>query len=205
MELKNIRLYRMTNIENVQHILKYGLTHKKSINSNVDYKPIGDNSLINTRNSFKIANGKILGDYIPFYFGLRTPMLYVIQNGFNGVQPTSPGDIVYFVTSLDLIQQSKVDFVYTDGHATDGFTKFYDPSDLNDINNQVDFIATNAKFWKKDDDLDFKRRKEAELLLEDDLPVKFILGIIVYSNKAEKILIDKGVKLPIAVKPNYYF
>lgn len=170
MDFSEIRLFRMTHIENIQHILANGVTHRNSVNANPNYKPIGDASLISTRNHFVVPNGKLLGDFIPFYFGHRTPMLYVIQKGFNGVQATAPDDIVYLVTNLDSVIQSGINFAYTDGHATDGFTQFYNPDDVQNIGSQVDFEATKAVYWNEENDLDLKRRKEAELLLEGDLP-----------------------------------
>lgn len=205
MGIKAIRLFRMTHIENVQHILKHGITHKNSKNSNPDYRPIGDSSLINARNFFKVPGGKNLGDYIPFYFGLRTPMLYVIQNGFNGVRAISPEEIVYIVTNVELVCASKINFLYTDGHATDRFSRYYTSNEVDNIIDQVDFQATNAVYWKKDDDLDFKRRKEAEFLLEEDLPLQYIIGIIVYNSKAQNFLIGNGVNVPIRIEPDYYF
>ena len=84
----------MTHIENIPHILQYGITHSSSSNANPDFKPIGDSSLISTRNDFVLNNGRYLGEYIPFYFAVRTPMLYVIQHGFNMVAPTKAEDIV---------------------------------------------------------------------------------------------------------------
>ena len=33
---------------------------------------------------------------------------------------------------------------------------------VSEIENQVDFKATNAKFWKDENDLDLKRRKSRE-------------------------------------------
>ena len=79
----------MTHIENIQHILAFGITHSGSPNANPNYLPIGDKGLISTRNAFVLENGKCLGDYTPFYFGVRMPMLYVVQKGFNGVETTS--------------------------------------------------------------------------------------------------------------------
>jgi hypothetical protein len=82
-----MKIYRMTHILNIPHILKYGITHKASSYANTHYVPIGDTSLINTRSSkqVQVTNGNILaegvvitlGDFIPFYFGVRMPMLYV--------------------------------------------------------------------------------------------------------------------------------
>lgn len=89
MELSQINVYRITHIENVKHILNYGITHKNSSNSNPNFKGIGDVSLIETRSmkQVNVDNGDIfntietivLGDFTPFYFGVKMPMLYVIQ------------------------------------------------------------------------------------------------------------------------------
>lgn len=111
MELDKIHLYRMTHIENVPHILRYGITHKNSPHADAAYKSIGDASLISTRETKRVCidNGTfhqegeniVLGEFIPFYFGIRMPMLYVIQHGGNFVpQATPPTDIIYLVCHL---------------------------------------------------------------------------------------------------------
>lgn len=41
----------MTHIDNVPHILRYGITHRLSLNANQNYIPIGDSSIINKRNN----------------------------------------------------------------------------------------------------------------------------------------------------------
>ena len=196
----------MTHIENIDHILKFGITHKNSQNNNPVYYSIGDSSLISTRNSFTLENGLKLGDYIPFYFGLRTPMLYVIQKGYNGVSLTSPEEIVYCVTNLHRLISSSIDFIYCDGHATDGFTNFYSAKDISKVEEQIDFEATNARYWNNENDLDFKRRKEAELLIANDLPPEHVIGFITYKESAKTKLLEKGVdENMVVVKPNYYF
>jgi hypothetical protein len=112
MDLAKINIYRMVHIENIPHILKNGITHRNSLNANPDFISIGDTSLIQTRSSRKvhIDNGDLLnlqaptislGDFIPFYFGVKMPMLYVMQNGGNFVeQPTPAKNIVYLACSL---------------------------------------------------------------------------------------------------------
>lgn len=85
MDLNKVYIYRMTHIDNIPHIIENGITHKDSDKSNINYKSIGDSSIINTRDDFLMPNGSLLGEYIPFYLGPRSPMLYVIQNGYSGV------------------------------------------------------------------------------------------------------------------------
>lgn len=48
----------MTHIENIPHILRYGITHADSAYANPSFIPIGDGSLIQTRNDFILNNGK---------------------------------------------------------------------------------------------------------------------------------------------------
>ncbi|WP_452602894.1 type II toxin-antitoxin system toxin DNA ADP-ribosyl transferase DarT [Pontimicrobium sp. MEBiC06410] len=195
----------MTHIENIPHIFGNGITHKDSVKSNQNYKSIGDNSLINTRDSFDTPNGDLLGDYIPFYLGCRTPMLYVIQKGYNGVKITKPSKIIYCVTSIQKIIDANLNFIYTDGHATNGFSKYYTPKDIKGIKNQLDFKAINAKFWNDENDLDLKRRKEAEFLIKQDLEYNDILGFITFDQNSKQKLLGMGVQKKIIVKPNLYF
>lgn len=196
----------MTHIENIPHIIKNGITHRDSIYSNKNYKPIGDSTLIGTRDHFVMPNGDLLGEYIPFYLGLRTPMLYVIQNGYNGVKAVHPKEIIYCVSSIQKVINAKLDFVYTNGHATDGFTNYFTPKDISDIENQVDFKATSAKFWKDENDLDLKRRKEAEFLIKQDLEYDNILGFATFEDSSTEKLLELGInKNKVVTKPTLYF
>ena len=164
-DLNKLYLFRMTHIENIPHILQNGITHTTSEYANPDFVPIGDGSLITTRNKFILNNGTRLGEYIPFYFGVRTPMLYVVQNGFNLVAPTSAENIVYCVSSVQKIIDLQLDFVFTDGHAVDGFSSQYTVADIQNIDTILDKNAINANYWKDEKDLDIKRRKEAEFFV----------------------------------------
>lgn len=206
-DLSTILLYRMTHIQNIPHILKHGITHISSPSKNKNYVPIGDGSLISARNDFSMPNGKNLGEYIPFYFGPRMPMLYVMQRGFNGVTPVRPSDVVYCVTSINTIQAAKLDFVFTDGHAVDGFSEFYYPKDVKRIDTIIDSKAINSKYWKAENDLDLKRRKEAEFLVKGDIPIQSIECFAVYdAATAAQLKKMKGYKnQTVIVKPNYYF
>ncbi|MCB9051639.1 MAG: DUF4433 domain-containing protein [Lewinellaceae bacterium] len=204
--LSKIYLYRMTHIENVPHLLAHGITHRDSAQANPNYIPIGDASLITTRNSFLLENGRQLGDYIPFYFGARMPMLYVIQNGFNGVPSLNAEQIVYCVSSVAKVLEAAVDFVFTDGHAVDTFSTQYTKADIGRLAELLDFKAIKARYWKDDTDLDLKRRKEAEFLVSGDLPVSAILGFIVFNENAKNRLLAVGLPdKQIHINSNAYF
>ena len=55
------------------------------------------------------------------------PVLYVVRHGGNFVSEATPSsDIVYLVCSLKEVIDSEIPNLFTDGHATDKFTTFYD-------------------------------------------------------------------------------
>jgi hypothetical protein len=168
----------MIHIQNIPHILQHGITHSNSPNANPHFVPIGDGSLIAHRNNFRLNNGRRLGEYIPFYFGVRTPMLYVVQKGLNKVAPTPAEEIVYCVSSVQKIIDLNLEFVFTDGHAVDGFSSQYTANAIEDIETILDMDAIKAKYWKDENDLDRKRRKEAEFLVLGDIAKEALLGLL---------------------------
>lgn len=204
--LSTLYLYRMTHIENIPHILQYGITHSGSAKANPHFKPIGDGRLITMRNGFVLNNGRRLGEYIPFYFGTRMPMLYVIQKGFNMVVPTLAESIVYCVCSVQGIIDLHLEYVFTDGHAVDRFSAQYAPADIKNIHTIIDTNAIKARYWKDENDLDIKRKKEAEFLVLGDIAHDAIIGYIVATENAKNRIIGFGADTSkVHVKPEYYF
>lgn len=130
----------------------------------------------------------------------------MIQKGFNGVKPTKPEEIVYCVTSVQQILNSTLNFIFTDGHANNHFTSEYSKGQIHNIDNILDYDAINCRDWIDENDLDKKRKKEAEFLIEADLPLNNILGYICFSKKAQDKLISYGIEIKkIVIKPQYYF
>ena len=213
--LAQIHIYRMVHIENIPHILEHGIVHKKSPNVNLSYISIGDTSLIDTRTTktVNISNGSrfqsygsiVLGELIPFYFGVRMPMLYVMQIGGNYVErATPPQNIVYVVCNVSEIILSEIGFYFSDGHATDNLSLFYDKSKVQELPDIVDKNAITAKFWN--DNLDIKRKKQAEFLVADDIPATLLTGFVCYNETAKQRLIEMGVEEEkIKIRPQDYY
>ena len=200
----------MTHIENVPHILQFGITHRDSANCHPNYTPIGDETLIDVRSQkmLILTNDKriTLGDYIPFYFGVRMPMLYVIQRGFNSVKKTEAENVVYCVCNIQKVVEEGVEFVFTDGHATDTLTNIYPKDAATQIPDLLDFEAIQSKYWKDENDLDLKRRKEAEFLIKTDTAPELITGFTVYNQTAKERLINVNTpEKMIGIRPQFYF
>ena len=77
---KHIRYaFRILHIDNMPHVMKYGLVHNDSPFASDSFVPIGDMSVMDARSTKQLTDGSFLSEYIPFYFGPRSPMLYNIQ------------------------------------------------------------------------------------------------------------------------------
>ena len=207
---ENIYLYRITHLNNLDYILKTGeITCPNHPCADSGYINIGDTTLIGSRNNREITvepKGKF-SDYVAFYFGPRSPMLYNIQNGFQGVTKRNPQDIVYFVSTFDEIKKNGKPYVFTDEHAYHFMSQFFNTD--NHLN-EVDWNAVNLVKWNDtEEDSDRKRRKQAEFLVYSGLPLSAIVAFVVNNDAAKSTVLTKfaeyGFTGNILVKPKWYY
>ena len=185
---KKIWLFRITHIENIPHILRNGLVTRHSPAASEDFVRIGDISLIEVRDDIKapVPPGGMLSEYIPFYFGPRSPMLYQISTGFDGVKQFPQQEIVYIVTSLDKIREHHLPYFFTDGHIRSFTSTSYNDDKYLE---KLDWSAIFATYWKSDEaDLRKQEKKQAELLVKNYVPVNAIELFCVYNEHAKGIL-----------------
>lgn len=197
--------FRITHIDNISHIAQNGFVKKNSSLRDEHFVSIGDRQIIKLRGEMEVK-GYSINDYIPFYLGPRSPMLYVIQHGYNGVQRVDPEKIVYCVIKLDDLINNDIDCIFTDGHALSVLTSFYTKDKLSQISDIVDYDDVYSTQWNSEVDIDLKRRKEAELLVKNELPSFFIRGYVVYNEAAKHKLVELGIEEnTIIVSRSYYF
>ncbi len=197
--------FRITHINNIPHVIRCGLVKADSPMREENYVSIGDRQVIDLRRG-RIVNGYRLNDYIPFYLGPRSPMLYVIQHGYNGVKRVDPEKIVYCVVRLDDLIKADINCIFTDGHALSALTSYYTKDKLPQIDQIIKFEDVYSSQWNIEEDIDLKRRKEAELLVNCDLPAQYVRGYVVYNEEAKNQLISFGIAADMIVMArNYYF
>lgn len=201
-------LYRMTHIDNIPHILRTGVTHHSDPNANEQYVAIGNTDLIAKRMMELVTteDGDVFspGDYIPFYFYARMPMLYNIQHGY-GVKRVAPEDIVYLVVSVDdVVRDTHEPFYFSDGHAVSrNLVKFYGRSSFGDIDKLLDLDAIRNDDWGEDYYVGI--RKQAEFFVKGPIKVEFIKMLVCYSESAKVKLESFGVTIPIRVSRKAYY
>ena len=212
MTLDNIYLYRMVHIDNIPYILKNGITHRNSKNADSNYIQIGDANLIDFRSkiSVNVESGEkiVLGDFIPFYFGVRMPMLYVVQLGGNFVSEAfRASNIVYVVVKLNSLLSAGLTFYFSDGHGTDHLTTFYNSSKIDLLPSIIDWNAVTALKWGGEDvETDIRRRKQAEFLVGNDIPFDLIFGFVCCDETSKDKLVSMGAQNEtIKIFPKAYY
>jgi hypothetical protein len=205
-----IWLYRIVHITNLEYILHHGICCRNHPGADPDYINIGDSELIAKRNDYPvkiIPPGGNLGEYVPFYFGPLSPMLYKIKTGHGGITQRPQSDIVYIICNAANVIQHCQHWCFTDGHAKTAITEFYNSMD--NIG-EVDWGIVKEKQWSNtEDDFDRMRRKQAEFLVKEHVPVSCISHIVVY-NEERRILVQElvnksGLNIRVSIRTQLYY
>jgi hypothetical protein len=204
-------IYRILHIDNLQVCLQRGgfYASNQIPDDGLIYKTIHNCQIQDTRHNRMISCGPrgTLHDYVPFYFGPRSPMLFQLHtgrvDGYNeGQQP-----LIYMVSTVQAVQQAGLSFVFSDGHGIAAFTDWYD--DLGNLD-KVDWTAVYARYWHDTvEDMDRQRRKQAEFLIYQFCPWSVVqkIGVLnqTIAGRVETILGQYGINLTIEEKPDWYY
>jgi hypothetical protein len=202
------QIYHFTDVANLPKILAAGeLRCHRIARTVVD---VGDASIKSRRGLINVTcgpRGKVW-DYVPFYYAARSPMLYSIMCG--NVPDVNPDQrrLVYLVSSTEALYEAGLACVFTDGNAATAFTRFReDPAELDHI---VDWPLMRARYWfNTAEDPDRRRRRMAEFLVYQSLPLESVDGVAVYDRGAESdvaaVLRAAGSALPLAIRRAWYF
>ena len=205
-----VKIYRIVHVDNIEHLLSNGIFTKNHEQADPDYINIGDSGLIAQRNDYPVGinppNG-ILGEYVPFYFGPLSPMLFNIKTGYRGITKREQSEIIYVCCTFDNIKKYCDEWCFTDGHAKNSITEFYNDATHLD---KVDWSMVSEKYWTpNDEDSDRMRRKQAEFLVKFHVPVHCISSIIVLNKEVkiniEEILDSLSLEIPVLVNPENQF
>jgi hypothetical protein len=122
-------------------------------------------------------------DYIGFYFGPRSPMLFRICTGHN-VTKVDQSLIIYLESSAQAVAATNIGFVYADRHSLARVAAWRDA--LADLT-IVDFDVAYATFWNNTPNQpDRQERKQAEFLVHQTMPWRLIHRIGVQNAAAEQ-------------------
>jgi len=209
--LHNLLVFRIEHIDNLEYILRHGMFTRAHAPVNPHHVFIGHAQLTDARNDWPVrpidaadpSQYGTLGHYVPFYFGPRSPMLYIIQKGFKDVPRRRPQEIVYLCCRFRTIAEAGVPFVFTDGHAKTVISAVYSKTENLNL---LDWDTIYARNWSnRPDGFDRERRKQAELLVPVRVPPEWIEVIVVYDDGirtfAENLIQQNNHKATVRVNP----
>lgn len=128
--LSPVRLYRIIHIDNLHVLLHRNALHapNHAPDDGLAYRTIHDARIQNVRHnqSVPVGLGGSVHDYLPFYLGPLSPMLYRLSKG--GVCDYTEGQapLIYLVAWANEMEEAGYPFVFSDGHGVAAFTHWYD-------------------------------------------------------------------------------
>ena len=160
-------IYRLVHVDNLPVLLRRGGLHapNHTPNDGQSYRTIHNVDIQNQRQAraMRCGPGGTIHDYVAFYFGPRSPMLFQLHTGWVEGYSEGQGPLIYLVSTADAIAKAGVRFVFSDGHGIAAFTQWFD--DLARLD-KVDWDAAYATYWNDTvSDMDRQRRKQADFLV----------------------------------------
>jgi len=212
-------IYHITHIDNLSSIVEAnGLSSDAELARwegfkcvSISYSHIKKrrmNTAVRDRADRPIAAGGVLGDYVPFYFTNRSPMLHAIKQGGVAGYTGGQAEIIDLVTSVERAVASRERrWFFTDGHAVERITEFL--TDTEHLT-KIDWVVINSSSWgNSDDDPDRKRRKQAEFLVNPSVPWNWFdrIGVIdsPMKRRVEGVIARFEHQPRVVVKPSWYY
>ena len=188
-------LHYITPIENVPSILKNGiLCHKKA--SKVLHCSVASKEIQERRVQKEVpGTRKVIHDYANLYFHARNPMLFLRKGQHE--------NLCVLRISTDVMDIKGT--VITDANASGNYVRFYPSPDGLE---QLDAAMVFARDWRDPDQIIYwqkKSAKNAEVLIPDCLPPKYVIGAYVSCQKSENALAACASGLEITVDPDLFF
>lgn len=154
-----------------------------------------------------IAAGGVLADYVPFYFANRSPMLYSIHRGNVVGYAGGQANVIYLVSTVETAVAGDRAWCFTDGHAVEAITEYYATTERLDI---IDWEVIGARYWSNtEDDLDRKRRKQAEFLVHGYFPWDWFhrIGVIDQgrSQRVREIIAEALHQPEVTIESGWYY
>lgn len=175
---------------------------------NPQFVGIGNSDIIARRSNKQVLvspNGH-LSDYVPFYLGARSKMLFQICTGYN-VPKQNQSNIIYLLSSINRILQLNCQYCFTNGNAAANLTRFFSSADIAGFKGLY-WDAINAISWT--DPPELSQAKQSEVLVFEHFPAEAINEIHVYNTTAQANVLrlveaSRFPHLTVSVTPGIYY
>jgi hypothetical protein len=200
-------LYRITHIENLAGLLARGCDCSPNVAKaeNITKRAISHKDIMDKREhaAVRVPPGGVVADYVPFYFGPKSPMLYAIKQGkVEGYQGQK--ELIYLVTTAEAVVAQNLPFMFTDGHGIISYVNHY--NQLADLP-KLFWNVINAKYWS--DFVDGRCKRQAEFMVKEQFPLNLVQEIGVMDEgmrqQVENLVAASAFRPLIKVRREWYF
>jgi hypothetical protein len=205
-------IYRIMHIDSLAVCLQRGGLYASNTepNDGLVYHTIHNTEIQTVRHEREIpcGHGGTVHDYVPFYFGPRSPMLYQLHTGWVEGYNEGQEPIIYLVSTVEEVVYRNLNFVFSNGHGIALFTDWFD--DLQDLG-EVDWDAAYAQVWRDtNNEPDRQRRKQAEFLVYQFCPLTAIteIGVVnqTIKGRIEAMMQEyQDLNIPVNIRRNWYY
>lgn len=199
-----ILIYHITDVENLPGILNEGGLHSDAVMAQRNPTVIGYNHIKErrlTQITVPCCNNRFVGEFVPFYFCPRSPMLFTINQGRTGRSPGCQKTIIHLVSNVGVAVALGQDWAISDGNAGAFHTSF--DTDIRALE-YLNWPAIRARSWQGR-----THEKSAELLVADFFSWNCIRQIGCHNTqvaKEVKDLIQVNSHQPsVDVQPTWYY
>ncbi|MFJ2017152.1 type II toxin-antitoxin system toxin DNA ADP-ribosyl transferase DarT [Streptomyces nodosus] len=209
----NRPIYHITHIRNLPGILERGglFSDNATALNNLTDTEIGMPSIKQRRRTTIIncGPGGTPADYVPFYFGYRSPMLYSIHRGNVPTYREGQEPVIYLTSSLAAVRNAGLPAVFSEGNAGATFVDFHaDNPEL--CEKLIDWPLMKADWWHDiADDPNRASRRQAEYLVHKSFPVQLIASIVTKNEhratEVRNILAEYSASISTVVYPQWYY
>lgn len=154
-----------------------------------------------------VGPGGVLLDYVPFHFGARNLFLYNLHTGRVPGYTDGQEPLVTLVVAVEEVLAAGHPCVFYDGHALNALSQCFDDVSALD---ELDWVAIDGRQFGNDD-LDRKRRKQAEFLVHRAVPWSLVRGVAVCNDAARNRVLEildhypDDLHKPVEVMRAWYF
>lgn len=154
-----------------------------------------------TELTISCCSDRYVGEFVPFYYCPRSPMLYTVNTGKTGRPAGCQTSIIHLVSTVAIGTALERPWAISDGNAGARITSF-----SNDINalGDLEWNAINTRQWQG-----LTHKKQSEFLVADYFPWTAITQIGCHSkNTAAQIvaiIANQSHKPAVIVQPDWYY
>ena len=206
-------VFRFLHVDNLHIYLERASMHAPNFwpDDGLVWKTNHDEQVQNKRRREDVPCGPkgTVHDYVPFYFGPLSPMMFKLKTGQVPGYDEGQEPLIYLVSTCQAVAGAGIPFAFSDGHGIAIFTRWFD--NLDELDN-VDWDMVGQRYWADNiNDMDRQRRKQAEFLVHRVCPWELVDEVVVLNQtmktKIETLLAEypENLQRVVKVKPEWYY